>query len=286
MLDEVHALGYKCQSYLEIAMDPRAACLACLQPPTPRLLEAALWLAAEHQPTLQPLEVLQRFKDLLLQVRQGLPDLPSRQLAQPLLQRLNALQFQEDDEYPLRPHSALLNRVLQRRCGQPLSLAIVAMELAQRLGIALHGVSFPGHFLVRAPGADHLLDPCSGRRLYTRECRDLLQQHMGPNSELQANHLEACDAHSMLQRLSRNLRQLHLNAGEPLAALKDAERVLQFGPATVPDHLARAEIYQRLDCPQGERFDLHHALLLCDDPSQRLQLSQRLRQLERGPALH
>lgn len=286
LLDEAHALGYKCQSHLEIAMNPRAACLACLQPPIPRLLEAALWIAAEHQPSVQPDEVLQRFNDVLLQVRQGLPDLPSQQLAQPLLQRLNELQFQEDHEYPLQPQSALLNQVLQRRRGQPLSLAILALELAQRLGIALNGVSFPGRFLLRVPGADHLLDPCSGRRLYTRECRDLLQQHMGPNSQLQASHLEACDAQSMLQRLSRNLRKLHLSVGEPLAALKDAERVLQFGPATAPDHLARAEIYQQLDCPQGERFDLQHALLLCDDPSQRLQLSQRLRQLERGPALH
>ena len=267
-------------------MDPRAACLACLQPPTPRLLEAALWLAAEHQPTLQPLEVLQRFNDLLLQVRQGLPDLPSRQLAQPLLQRLNALQFQEDDEYPLRPHSALLNRVLQRRCGQPLSLAIVAMELAQRLGIALHGVSFPGHFLVRAPGADHLLDPCSGRRLYTRECRDLLQQHMGPNNELQANHLEACDAHSMLQRLSRDLRQLHLSHVDFIGALIYPERVLELGNANAAYYLARASLYQRLDCPNAERFDLEHALLLSDDPIQRIRLTERLGHLPPNSIVH
>ena len=52
------------------------------------------------------------------------------------------------------------------------------------------------------------------------------------------------------------------------------------------DHLARAEIYQQLDCPQGERFDLQCALLLSDDPAQHLQLSQRLRLLSASPALH
>ncbi|NQD94972.1 hypothetical protein HP532_20180, partial [Pseudomonas sp. CrR25] len=51
-------------------------------------------------------------------------------------------------------------------------------------------------------------------------------------------------------------------------------------------HLARAELYQRLDCPQAERFDLEHALLLCDDPGQRLLLGERLRQLSVTPALH
>ena len=65
-----------------------------------------------------------------------------------------------------------------------------------------------------------------------------------------------------------------------------AERVLLLGTPTLQDHLARAEIYQRLDCPQGERFDLQCALLLSDDPAQHLQLSQRLRLLSASPALH
>ncbi|MEE4465873.1 tetratricopeptide repeat protein, partial [Azotobacter chroococcum] len=58
------------------------------------------------------------------------------------------------------------------------------------------------------------------------------------------------------------------------------------GPPSVADHLARAELYQQLECPQGERFDLQRALLLCDDPAERLQLSQRLRQVEVVAALH
>ncbi|MOA68952.1 hypothetical protein D3C78_1968420 [compost metagenome] len=52
------------------------------------------------------------------------------------------------------------------------------------------------------------------------------------------------------------------------------------------DHLARAVIYQRLDCPQAERYDLERALLLCDDAAQHLQLAQRLSRLGRSQALH
>jgi regulator of sirC expression with transglutaminase-like and TPR domain len=267
-------------------MNPRAAYLACLEQQPPALFEAALWIAVEHQPALQPDEWLQRLNDLQQQVSQGLPNLPPQDLAQALLRKLNELGFHEDDEYPLRPRAALLDQLLARRRGQPLSLALLALELAKRLGIALQGVNFPGHFLLRVPGADHLLDPCNGRRLYPRECRELLQRHLGPNAELDASQLQACDAHSMLQRLSRNLRQLHQLADDPLAALRDAERVLQLGTPTLHDHLARADIYQQLDCPQGERFDLEHALLLSDDPTQRLQLSQRLRSLNTSPALH
>jgi regulator of sirC expression with transglutaminase-like and TPR domain len=136
------------------------------------------------------------------------------------------------------------------------------------------------------PGADHLLDPCGGRRLYPRDCRELLSRHLGSKVELSASHLQGCTATDMLQRLSRNLRQLHLLAEDYLAALKDAERVLQLGTPTVTDHLARAELYQRLECPHAERFDLEHALLLCDDPAQRMLLGERLRQLSATPALH
>lgn len=267
-------------------MDPRAACLACLEQQPPALFEAALWIAVEHQPHLQPTELLRQLDSLQQQVRQGLPNLPTRELAQPLLRRLSELDFHEDEQYPLRPQAALLNLVLQRRRGQPLCLALIAIELAKRLEIPLQGVNFPGRFLLRVPGADHLLDPCSGRRLHTRECRELLQRQQGPTAELNASHLHACDARSMLQRLSRNLRQLHQQADEPLAALRDAERVLLLGQPTLHDHLARADIYQQLECPQGERFDLQRALLLSDDPAQHLQLNQRLRQLSASPARH
>jgi regulator of sirC expression with transglutaminase-like and TPR domain len=150
----------------------------------------------------------------------------------------------------------------------------------------LQGVNFPGHFLLRVPGADHLLDPCGGRRLYTKDCRELLIRHQGATAELNAGHLQSSDARGMLQRLSRNLRQLHLLNEDFLAALKDAERVLQLGTPTLGDHLARAELYQRLECPQAERFDVQHALLLCEDPGQRILLNARLRELSQVPALH
>ncbi len=267
-------------------MTPRKACLACLDRHPPAPFEAALWIAVEHDPHLQPALALAELDNLLLQVRAGLAELPEREVAQALLRRLNQLDFHEDDSLPLHPRAALLHQVLQRRRGQPLSLALIALELARRLGIALQGVNFPGRFLLRVPGADHQLDPCSGRRLYAQDCRELLQRYQGRTAQLSASHLLACDDRTMLQRLSRNLRQLHQQADEPLAALKDAERVLQLGPANLHDHLARADIYQQLDCPQGERFDLQRALLLSEDPAQRLQLSQRLQQLSDSPALH
>lgn len=68
-----------------------------------------------------------------------------------MLRRLNALGFQQDEYHPLRPQAALLDKVMQRRRGQPLALALLSLELARGLSIPLEGVNFPGHFLLRVP---------------------------------------------------------------------------------------------------------------------------------------
>lgn len=267
-------------------MNPRKAFFACLERSPPALFEAALWIAAEHDPAVQPVLILQDLKLLEQQVSLGMPLLPADELGQPLLRCMNDLGFAQDDFTPLRPAAALLDKVLQRKRGQPLAMGLIAMELARRLGIPMVGVNFPGHFLLRVPGADHLLDPCGGRRLYPNDCRELLQRQYGPNLNLQADHLHTAEPRSILQRLSRNLRQLHLANDNPLAALIDAERVLELGNASAADYLARASLYQRLDCPNAERFDLEHALMLSEDPIQRLRLTERLGHLPPNSVVH
>ena len=267
-------------------MKPRQAFFACLQRSPPALFEAALWIAAEHDPLVKPLEILQNLTSLQQQISLSMPMLPADELGQPLLRCMNDLGFAQDDFTPLRPAAALLDKVLQRKRGQPLAMGLIAMELARRLDIPMVGVNFPGHFLLRMPGADHLLDPCGGRRLYPNDCRELLQRQYGPNLTLQADHLHTADPRSILQRLSRNLRQLHLSNDNPLAALVDAERVLELGSANAADYLARASLYQRLDCPNAERFDLEHALMLSEDPIQRLRLTERLGHLPPNSVVH
>lgn len=267
-------------------MTPRQSFFACLQRTPPALFEAALWIAVEHDSEVNVEAQLANFRTLQQRISGSLPMLSVSELAQPLLRRMNDLGFAQDDSTPLRPQVALLNKVLERRRGQPLALGLIALELARVLEIPLVGVNFPGHFLLRVPGADHLLDPCGGRRLYPNDCRELLHRQYGPNLKLSAEHLVTAEPVQMLQRLSRNLRQLHLSNDDYIGALVDAERVLELGNGTAADYLARASLYQRLDCPNAERFDLEHALLLSDDPIQRIRLTERLGHLPPNSIVH
>ena len=47
-------------------MNPRQAFFACLHRSPPALLEAALWIAAEHDPQVVPGLLLEEFKHCLL----------------------------------------------------------------------------------------------------------------------------------------------------------------------------------------------------------------------------
>jgi regulator of sirC expression with transglutaminase-like and TPR domain len=267
-------------------MSSRQQCLACLQQNPPSTFEAALWIAAEHDEQIDFQAVRDQLTVLERSISTALPMLPATELAQPLLRQLSTLGFQQDDAAQPKAQAAQLHKIIERRRGQPLGLALIALHIAKRLDIPLEGVNFPGHFLLRVPGADHTLDPCGGRRLYPKDCRELLLRQFGPDMPLRAEHMTTATPAAMLQRLSRNLRYLHQLNDDLIAALKDATRVMELGQANISDYLARASLYQHLDCPQAERFDLEHALMLSEDPVQRMRLTQRLVQLPAMGALH
>lgn len=71
------------------------------------------------------------------------------------------------------PQNSFLDRVLERRTGLPITLAVLAMEVGRRAGVPLWGVSMPGHFLLRDKvDPTVFVDPFNGGQLLTAlECR-------------------------------------------------------------------------------------------------------------------
>ncbi|MFN8506314.1 MAG: transglutaminase family protein [Dehalococcoidia bacterium] len=53
---------------------------------------------------------------------------------------------------------------MERRRGIPITLSLVFMEVAERVGLRCDGVGFPGHFLVRCgePSQNLYIDPFHG----------------------------------------------------------------------------------------------------------------------------
>ncbi|MBA3928923.1 regulator of sirC expression with transglutaminase-like and TPR domain [Pseudoxanthomonas japonensis] len=185
------------------------------------------------------------------------------------------------DEY-YDPRNSYLNQVFERRLGNPVSLAMVQIEVARRLGVPLDGVSFPGHFLVRLPVDDGLLvmDPFNGGRpLGVDELRERAKPHLGgdvPDDAALLHILNPASPRAILVRTLRNLHGLYAEREEWDRAARSADRVLKLTPDQ-PDALRdRGLAYLKMAYKAGAQRDLARYLHLSpeanDAPAMREQL--------------
>ena len=156
------------------------------------------------------------------------------------------------------PRNSYLDQVLDRRVGIPITLSIVLMEVARRLGIHLDGVSMPGHFLVRLAGEPPiLLDPFEGGRLLSEaECVARFHAVQGPAAPFDPGYLEPVGTVAILARMLNNLRNIHLQRQDS-ASLEWVLRLRSVLPgATLEERKERAGVLAAL-----ARFDEAATLL-------------------------
>lgn len=133
------------------------------------------------------------------------------------------------------PANSHLDEVLARRVGLPISLAIVEIEVAARLGVALVGIGLPGHFIVGGPDG-LLLDPADGGRSLTPDdCQALIRRAVGDGVLFHAGMLRPAGRREILARVLRNLRAAHLARRDWPAAVDAIDLLLVLEP-TDPEH--------------------------------------------------
>jgi regulator of sirC expression with transglutaminase-like and TPR domain len=225
------------------------------------LAEAALWIASEEYPSLD----VACYRERLAALAQG----AQRRLegaADPAerARRLNAFLFDEEgfsgnrDHYD-DPRNSFLNEVLDRRSGIPISLAVVYMDVAQRLGLEVQGICFPGHFLVKWPGPDRdvIVDPFTGDLLSIDACQERLRAALGGHTILRPEmHLRASGAREILVRMLTNLKLLYIRSGDYPRALAACERILLLMPGAPTEVRDRGLIYEQLECFGAALADL------------------------------
>jgi regulator of sirC expression with transglutaminase-like and TPR domain len=243
---------------------PDWASLARLDDESVPLLGTALLIARDEYPDLDP-----DLYDTLLQshtghLRQEIDAIERWPLK---MQAINRHLFEElgyagnHDEY-YDPRNSYINEVFERRLGNPISLAMVQMEVARRLGVPLDGVSFPGHFLVRLPVDDGVLvmDPFNrGRPLDADELRQRASPHLGgdfPDDEALHQILNPASNRAILMRVLRNLHGVYSESGDWERAVRCADRILKLSPDN-PDALRdRGLGYLELGHRHGAQHDL------------------------------
>ena len=164
------------------------------------------------------------------------------------------------DEY-YDPRNSYINEVFERRLGNPISLALVQMEVARRLGVPLDGVSFPGHFLVRLPVDDGVLvmDPFNrGRPLNADELRQRARPHFGEDvpDEALMQILDPAPPRAILVRMLRNLHALYAENGDWARSVRCADRILRLLPDNADALRDRGLGYSELGHSIGAARDL------------------------------
>ena len=110
------------------------------------------------------------------------------------------------------PSNSLLDDVIDRRLGIPISLSILMIEVGRRIGLPLHGVGMPGHFLVGADeDPDHFVDPFhAGRILDVDGCRAVFAALAGPGAAFSPGYLAPTGSRAILVRVLNNLQRSYL----------------------------------------------------------------------------
>jgi regulator of sirC expression with transglutaminase-like and TPR domain len=164
-------------------------------------------------------------------------------LAHPILNQVeqlsdflfNILGFQGNSDDYNDPRNSFLNEVLERRLGIPISLSVIYVDVAVRLGIPAYGIGLPGHFIVgvHERDAEIWLDPFyGGRRLDLADCAELIKASTGFEGALEASWFTPSVAHDILARMLANLRANYVST----SAWQQAAAVIQLLRQTQPQN--------------------------------------------------
>jgi regulator of sirC expression with transglutaminase-like and TPR domain len=131
------------------------------------------------------------------------------------------------------PRNSFLNDVLDRRLGIPITLSLVLIEVGRRVGLELHGIGLPGHFITGlAMGDDRiLLDPFNRGRILTAEgCEAVVARAVGRPVSLTEAHFAPVSKRQFLARLLNNLKGVYWRRQAWPKAVAVLDRLLVLAP--------------------------------------------------------
>jgi len=120
------------------------------------------------------------------------------------------LGFAGNEEQYHDPDNSYLNRVLDRRTGNPINLCLVYLLLARRLVLPITGIGLPGHFVCRfqSSSAEIYIDAFNRGKLMTKA--DCVQYLLQGNYSIREDYLAPVSPRRILLRICGNLHQIYL----------------------------------------------------------------------------
>lgn len=233
--------------------------------------EAALDIASIEYPDLDPQHYTGLLDTIARRIGRRLnpgSDGPScvREISRYLFEDL-ALKGNESDYYD--PRNSCLNDVLDRRLGIPITLSVIYMEVARRLGKTVNGIGLPGHFVIeyRDENYSTFLDPFHGGL----ELR--IEQVWEPASQSQ-----------ILTRMLNNLQGAYFRAGQYSKAAQALDMLIESDPAGSSYYRARGMAHLQLRQLLAANADFETYLKHNPDASDRVEITKQMEAIQRWMA--
>ncbi len=229
--------------------------------PTINLAKAALHVAQEEYPDLDPEEYLAALDTMAAEVAERLPPDPyPMRIINTLNQYLfEDLGYQGNIDHYYDPRNSFLNDVVDRRTGIPISLSLIYLEIARRIDFPMVGIGMPGHFLIRPDFEDAgiFVDTFHrGEILFPEDCQERLSHIYGHHVTLQPHFLDPIPPRRFLFRLLTNLKHIYLNRADMERSLAVIERILLLDPEAIYERRDRGILYYQMGRWVESRHDL------------------------------
>lgn len=267
---------------------PRERLYQELQRPTAQvsLARAALYIAQEDYPHLVVNDYLAMLDRMAKTLEQRLPQ---DRYPLKIIRAINdylfgELNFSGNSVDYYDPRNSFLNDVLERRVGIPITLSLVYLELADRVGFPMAGVSMPGHFLIRPTvnEMDIFVDPFHrGEIMFEQDCRERLKQMFGDPAQLEPQHLISITPVTFLVRILTNLKLIYLQNRDVPKALNAINRILLICPEAAGEWRDRGLIHYQQGMLDQARLDLERYLYQSPDAIDAFEIRRVIEQIER-----
>ncbi|MEH1936102.1 MAG: SirB1 family protein [Nostoc sp.] len=248
------------------------------------LAKAALYIAQEEYPNLDPEEYLNALDTMAWELQERLP---SSRYPLRIVQSINQYLYEDLKFYGNKtdyydPRNSFFNDVIDRRLGIPITLALLYLEVARRIDFPMVGVGMPGHFLIRpdVPDIEIFVDAFNGGEIiFAQDCEERLSQLYQQPVTLQPEFLAVVSHRQFLARMLTNLKFIYIKQQDLQKTLAAVERILLLFPGLTLELRDRGLIYYQLGYYPQAVDDLQNYLAKVPDAEDASVIRQLLAKL-------
>lgn len=224
------------------------------------LAHGALLIAKAVYPDLKESLYLERLDRMASRVKL---DMTADAESEDIITKLNDVLFEQEKfrgnhENYYDPDNSFLNRVLDRKTGIPITLSLIYIEVAGRLGLDVRGIGLPGHFITALYHASGkiFIDPFNrGEILTVDECLEIIRTHMGDTFAPDLHWLQPISRKELLTRMLRNLKLIYARQDDDVMLFKMLHWILTLQPEAPAELGERAMLYEAMGNPSRAARD-------------------------------